>query len=67
MFSAKDRMDHRYFHKRVPYLAVIKGAIVKAFKKDAGLRDVEAEWAYSMGDARRPIVLLKAGKGELLD
>ena len=64
MFSAKDRMDYRYFHKRSHYLAVIKAAIIKAFNKDAALQGIEVEWAYSMDDPRRPVISLKAGKGQ---
>ena len=62
LFSAKDRMDYRYFHKRSHYLAVIKAAIVKAFSKNDALSNVQVEWAYSMEDVRRPIISLLAGK-----
>jgi U3 small nucleolar RNA-associated protein 22 len=64
MFSPKDRLDYRYFHKRSHYLAVIKSAITEAFSKDAALREVQVEWTYAMDDARRPIILLKSGKAQ---
>lgn len=56
-------MNYRYFHKRSHYLAVIKKAIAKAFEGDAQLKEVHLEWANTMDDARRPIIVLRAGKG----
>ncbi|KAK4685401.1 U3 small nucleolar RNA-associated protein 22, partial [Tremellales sp. Uapishka_1] len=58
LFSAKDRMSYRYFHKRLHYLAVIKAALEKL---DA-LEGVDIRWENAMGDARRPIIVLRAGK-----
>ena len=60
MFSPKDRMNYRYFHKRAHYLAVIKAAVEKAMLGDEDLKGLEVSWE---GD-RRPIIVLRAGKGE---
>ncbi|WWD03397.1 hypothetical protein V865_001449 [Kwoniella europaea PYCC6329] len=62
MFSPKDRMDYRYFHKRSHYLAVTYAAIQKLAKEDGPLRGVQVSWETAMGDARRPIVKISAGK-----
>lgn len=65
MFSPKDRMAYRYFHKRAHYLAVIADALKKASKKtESPLHGVEIEWEHA--DDRRPIISIAAGKGEFL-
>ncbi|CAK9784420.1 Nrap protein, partial [Cutaneotrichosporon oleaginosum] len=57
MFSAKDRIGYRYFHKRAHYLAVIAAGIKKA---KGPLSGVTVRWENL--DAQRPIVVLEAGK-----
>jgi U3 small nucleolar RNA-associated protein 22 len=63
MFSAKDRMNYRYFHKRAHYLAVINKALIAASKKGGALSGVKARWGFASGDERRPVIILRAGKG----
>lgn len=57
MFTPKDRLNYRYFHKRAHYLAVIKEAL------QAEMEGLVVEWRDV--DARRPIIVLRAGKGKL--
>jgi U3 small nucleolar RNA-associated protein 22 len=57
MFSAKDRMNYRYFHKRAHYLAVINKALTTASKKGGPLSGVKARW----GTALLSCVLAKVG------
>ncbi|WWC64350.1 uncharacterized protein I303_106960 [Kwoniella dejecticola CBS 10117] len=64
MFSAKDRMDYRYFHKRSHYLAVIYSELFKMAKKDGSLSGVQISWDQAMGDARRPIIKITVGKDQ---
>jgi hypothetical protein len=65
MFSAKDRMDFRYFHKRSHYLAVIAQSLQKPFQDTKSpMRDLEVEWSFTGGDTRRPCIVLRAGKGK---
>ncbi|WVW85925.1 hypothetical protein I302_107963 [Kwoniella bestiolae CBS 10118] len=64
MFSPKDRMDYRYFHKRSHYLAVIYATIQKLAMHDGPLNGVKLSWDVSMGDARRPIINVSAGKDQ---
>lgn len=62
MLSPKDRMNYRYFHKRAHYLAVIKAALENAASADEELKGMEISWSE---DDRRPVIILKAGKGAL--
>jgi U3 small nucleolar RNA-associated protein 22 len=55
-------MNYRYFHKRAHYLAVIKAALEEAASADEELKGMDISWS---GDDRRPIIILKAGKGEI--
>ncbi|WWC91505.1 uncharacterized protein L201_006451 [Kwoniella dendrophila CBS 6074] len=64
MFSAKDRMDYRYFHKRSHYLAVIYSQVQKLAKQEGLLHGAELSWTNSSGDARRPIINIVAGKAQ---
>ncbi|KAK8853038.1 hypothetical protein IAR55_003739 [Kwoniella newhampshirensis] len=64
LFSPKDRLDYRYFHKRAHYLAVIYGQIRRLAASAGTLRGVSVEWASSNGDERRPVILITAGKGQ---
>jgi U3 small nucleolar RNA-associated protein 22 len=64
MFSAKDRMSYRYFHKRAHYLAVIAKALNEASTSaKSPLSRVRLTWENVMGDARRPVIVLSVGKG----
>jgi len=66
MFSVKDRMSYRYFHKRAHYLAVICASLNKwAAQSDTPMYGVKASWESAMGDERRPIIKLSVGKGAL--
>lgn len=65
MFSPKDRINYRYFHKRSHYIAVVKKAIAAKFGKDKALSGAEIGWQTSMDD-RRPVVVIKVGKGKSL-
>ncbi|WVR00376.1 hypothetical protein IAU59_007519 [Kwoniella sp. CBS 9459] len=62
MFSPKDRMDFRYFHKRAHYLAVIFSALRPLLTKDGALHGAEIQWDTAMGDTRRPVIVITAGK-----
>ncbi|WWC71798.1 uncharacterized protein I206_105757 [Kwoniella pini CBS 10737] len=62
LFSAKDRMDYRYFHKRSHYLAIIYSEVQKLSKKDGPVSGAQLSWENSMGDARRPIIKIQVGK-----
>ncbi|WRT70438.1 uncharacterized protein IL334_007436 [Kwoniella shivajii] len=62
LFSLKDRMDYRYFHKRAHYLSVIYAALQKSAKQAGPLNGVTLSWDSSMGDVRRPVIVVTAGK-----
>nr|ODN99927.1 hypothetical protein L204_02372 [Cryptococcus depauperatus CBS 7855] len=64
LFSAKDRLDYRYFHKRVHYLAVIFYNLQRLSMEDGPLSGVKLRWSIAMGDERRPVILLSAGKDQ---
>ena len=65
MFSAKDRMDFRYFHKRSHYLAVIAQSLQKPIRDTKGpMSGLEVEWSCTGGDTRRPCIAIRAGKGK---
>lgn len=68
MFSPKDRMDFRYFHKRSHYLAVVAQSLQKPTRDSKSpLSGMEVGWGFTSGDTRRPCITLKAGKGECLN
>ncbi len=70
MFTPKDRLSNRYFHKRAHYLAVIASSLVERVKNaigDDAWRGVVVEWEYLGGDARRPVVLVTLPKGQSND
>ncbi|KAL0143283.1 Nrap protein [Mucor lusitanicus] len=54
IFQEKDYANYRYHHKRACYLAVLAKAIQSANKK------FNVEYSTMNGDARRPILLVKA-------
>ncbi|KAL7323595.1 U3 snoRNP protein [Mucor circinelloides] len=54
IFQEKDYANYRYHHKRACYLAVLAKAITSANKK------FNVEYSTMNGDARRPILLVKA-------
>nr|XP_031858971.1 uncharacterized protein CI109_005639 [Kwoniella shandongensis]KAA5526043.1 hypothetical protein CI109_005639 [Kwoniella shandongensis] len=62
LFSAKDRLDYRYFHKRAHYLAIIYAQIQQLVDKEGTLQGVEVDWTTSNGDERRPVIALTVGK-----
>ncbi|WVF73208.1 hypothetical protein IAT40_008027 [Kwoniella sp. CBS 6097] len=62
MFSPKDRMDYRYFHKRAHYLAVIFSALRQLTKKEGTLNGAEIQWGKASKDVRRPVIVITAGK-----
>lgn len=64
MFSPKDRMGYRYFHKRAHYLAVIGKALRGASERDGPLYGVGIKWEFANGDERRPVIAVHAGKGK---
>ncbi|ORY28154.1 Nrap protein [Naematelia encephala] len=63
LFSPKDRMSYRYFHKRAHYLAVIAASFRGTAKKEGSMHAVEVTWDTSV-DPRRPVVVLSAGKAQ---
>ncbi|WVQ80672.1 hypothetical protein IAT38_002777 [Cryptococcus sp. DSM 104549] len=62
IFTPKDRLDYRYFYKRAHYLAVIFSELKRLSEKKGNMKGIEVEWTTAMGDERRPIVTLAAGK-----
>ncbi|WVQ73182.1 hypothetical protein IAR50_002746 [Cryptococcus sp. DSM 104548] len=62
LFSAKDRLDYRYFHKRSHYLAVIFSQIQALADSEGELKGVKVGWTTAMGDDRRPVISISAGK-----
>lgn len=57
-------MSYRYCHKRAHYLAVIYSAIQElAGKEGSPLSGAEISWEDVIGDARRPVLVIQAGKG----
>ncbi|ORX40762.1 Nrap protein [Kockovaella imperatae] len=63
LFSPKDRMDFRYFHKRIYYLAIIKKSLeMLGEKSGASLSGIKVRWEDAHGDSRRPIIVISAGK-----
>ncbi|RKP08622.1 Nrap protein [Thamnocephalis sphaerospora] len=60
MFTDKDFLNNRYFHKRAHYLAEIAASLKRADDELA----VDLSYAYVQNDPRRPILLLTGnGKG----
>ncbi|OWT39986.1 U3 small nucleolar RNA-associated protein 22 [Cryptococcus neoformans Bt1] len=64
IFTPKDRLDYRYFHKRMFYLAVIFSELQQLATKEGELKGVKIEWSTNMADERRPIVVVHAGKDQ---
>ncbi|TYJ58527.1 hypothetical protein B9479_000736 [Cryptococcus floricola] len=62
MFSAKDRLDYRYFHKRSHYLAVIYAQLQALADSEGDLKGAKVGWTTAMGDDRRPVISISAGK-----
>lgn len=72
LFTPKDRLSNRYFHKRAHYVAAIASSLetlttqAKKPKKQAAAeddvqrlwREVKLRWAFLGGDVRRPILEL---------
>ena len=64
MFSAKDRMSYRYFHKRAHYLAVIFASLqLQSQISSSPMYGMILSWEYASGDERRPTFTLSAGRG----
>lgn len=67
MFTPKDRLSNRYFHKRAHYLAVIASSLLeraKSLGKDDVWKGVQVEWEYMGGDGRRPVLVVTLPKGQ---
>ncbi|KAJ8323189.1 U3 snoRNP protein [Batrachochytrium dendrobatidis] len=64
LFQEKDHVNHRYFHKRAYYLAVIAAELEKESNSDLG---VKIEFEAFQNDLRKPILVLTSTKaaGEL--
>lgn len=64
LFSPKDRMSYRYFHKRAHYMAVVLSALSKlARSQGSPLHGCEVEWQDVHDDGRRMAIVITAGKG----
>jgi U3 small nucleolar RNA-associated protein 22 len=68
LFTPKDRLSNRYFHKRAHYLAVIASSLLERVKNAKNKEGdvwsgVEVEWELMGGDSRRPVVVVTLPKG----
>ncbi|KAH6602709.1 hypothetical protein BASA61_000874 [Batrachochytrium salamandrivorans] len=59
LFQEKDHVNHRYFHKRAYYLAVIAAELLKQGK---GEFNVTIEFEAFQNDLRKPILILTSNK-----
>ncbi|KAJ3213699.1 hypothetical protein HDU67_002582 [Dinochytrium kinnereticum] len=56
VFTEKDFINYRYFHKRAYYISVLAAELQK---KTRGIENAEFLFDYAQGDIRRPILILK--------
>ncbi|KAI9228167.1 MAG: Nrap protein-domain-containing protein [Piptocephalis tieghemiana] len=62
LFREKDRLNHRYFHKRAYYLAEVAAALAKSDQLAIHPSFSHAPTLHGEGDARRPILELRGDR-----